>query len=262
MYLLFTDETNLTAQADHGVKFFAYGGLVIPLEQMSNLDDGIQQIRLQYGFVTSDSLKFDSNTRPSQITTAQFAEIKDKIISLCAYVGCKFLVYVVLHKIAESQGINKTVKWGADHIVGKFNHYLTQNKSKGMVFVDRLSDVGEYKFLSEKFTTGLIIKDKTVPLSNIRLFSSTCDNASNLSSAMDIILGSFRYCINRPVNEVSAKKMMKNVVKLFWADKIGDNIDPFEKGLTLRPSPKTITVPHYKKEYEDLINHINSLLKE
>jgi hypothetical protein len=129
-----------------------------------------------------------------------------------------------------------------------------------MIFVDRLSDVGEYKFLSEKFTTGLITQSKTVPLNNIILFSSTCDNASNLSSAMDIVLGSFRYCINRPLNELAAKTMIKDICKLIWADKHGEDLDPFEKGLTLRPLLEKITIPLYKKEYRTFIDHINSLL--
>lgn len=260
MYLLFTDETNLTEQTDQGVKFFAYGGLVIPIDKISIIDESIKKFRLEYGFKNTDSLKFDSNTRPANISTIKFAEIKSKIINLCIENDCKFLVYVVLHKIAEKQGINKTVKWGADHIVGKFNHYLTQKNSQGMVFVDRLSDVGEYKFLSEKFTTGLVFDSKNVPLSNIKIFSSTCDNASNLSSVMDIVLGSFRYCINRPFNELSAKVMIKDIVKLFWSDKVGENINPFEKGLTFRPKPENISVPLYKEEYESLITHINSLL--
>jgi hypothetical protein len=121
-------------------------------------------------------------------------------------------------------------------------------------------DIGEYKFLSEKFTTGLVVKDRNVELTKIKLFSSTCDNASNLSSAMDIVLGSFRYCINRPLNEDSAKIMMKNIIKLFWADSDGEDINPFEKGLTFRPTPEKILVPAYKKEYQNLIDHINSLL--
>lgn len=260
MYLLFTDETNLTENINNGVKFFAYGGLIIPMDKSSELDKSIRILREQYGLTNLDSLKFDSNTRPSGLNPQQFAEIKGKIISLCVENDCKFLVYVVLHKIAEKQGINTTVKWGADHIVGKFNHYLTLRDSKGMVFVDRLSDVGEYKFLSEKFTKGLVFPNKVVALKNITLFSSTCDNASNFSSAMDIVLGTFRYCINRPFNETSAKTMMKEIVKLLWVDKNGEHLDPFEKGLTFRPIPEKITISTYKSEYEILLKHINTLL--
>lgn len=260
MYLLFTDETNLTEQIDQGIKFFAYGGLIMPLDKMSVISDNIQKLRTEYGFKNTDSLKFDSNTRPKNITQSKFAEIKSKVIDLCVENECKFIVYVVLHKIAKKQGIGKTIKWGADHIVGKFNHYLSQKKSHGIVFVDRLSDVGEYNFLSEKFTTGLILKDKTVSLNNIKIFSSTCDNASNLSSVTDVVLGSFRYCINRPLNEEAAKKMIKELIRLLWADKDGEGIDPFEKGLTFRPNPENIKIPSYKEEYEHLIDHINSLL--
>ncbi len=261
MYLLFTDETNVSPKYDVKIKFFAYGGLVVPVEKMIELDEGISRIRTEAGYLTTDSLKFDTHTRPKNVTPEQFGEVKNKVVNLCTSLDCKFLVYVVLHKIAESQDLAKTIKWGADHIVGKFNYFLETNKSKGITVVDRLSNSGEYSFLVEKFTRGLIQKTKTTSLSNIKLFASSCDNASHLSSAMDIVLGSFRYCINQPLNEESAKKMMKNIASLLWADKIkGGNTDPFEKGLTLRPRFEDIKVASYKKEYVDLITHINSLL--
>lgn len=260
MYLLFTDETNVSPKYDSRIKFLAYGGLVINSEKLIELDEGISKIRNEAGYSSTDSLKFDTHTKPKGVTPERFAEVKNKVINLCIKLDCKFLVYVVLHKIAENQGLAKTIKWGADHIVGKFNFFLQTKSDKGQVIVDRFSDVSEYNFLSEKFTSGLILKDKTIPLSNIRLYSSSCDNASNFSSAMDIVLGSFRYCINQPFNQESAKTMMINITTLIWANKNGEIIDPFEKGLTFRPRPEDIKVLEYKQEYENLIKHINTLL--
>lgn len=78
---------------------------------------------------------------------------------------------------------------------------------------------------------------------------------------MDIVLGSFRYCINQPFNQESAKEMIKNITTLLWADKSGeDSIDPFEKGLTFRPRPEDVKSTVYKQEYKALVDHINSLL--
>lgn len=261
MYLLFTDETNVSPKHDARIKFLVYGGLIVPFDKALALDESISKIRKDSGYLLTDSLKFDSHSRPSNVSPEQFAEIKNQIINLCIDLNCKFLVYVVLHKIAENQGLTTTIKWGADHIVGKFNFFLQTNNSAGMVIVDRLSDVSEYSFLTEKFTKGLIVGDKTIPLNNIKLLSSTCDNASHFSSAMDIVLGSFRYCINQPYNLESARVMIKNITKLIWADKHEQGINPFEKGLTLRPKSEGIKVPEYKKEYNDLITHINSLLE-
>lgn len=258
MHLLFTDETNLTPDVETKVKFFAYGGLIVPLKNFLSIDEKITKLREEYGYKKTDSLKFSSKNRPKDVTPEKFAQIKDSVIDICLEEGCKFLVYVVLHEIAEKQTINKTLKWGADHIVGKFNYYLSSEKSKGFVFVDRLSDKTEYHFLSEKFTKGLLTKEKEIELKNIRLFGSSCDNASNLSSAMDIVLGAFRFCINQPSNQQPAKIMMNKVVKLLWADRTETVINPFEKGLTFRP--KTVTVPTYKAQYDSLIDQINSLL--
>jgi len=262
MYLLFTDETNTSPQYDARIKFFAYGGLIIPFDSLSELDNGIQKIRMEAGYEPANSLKFDTHSKPEHVSPEQFAKIKNDIISLCIETKCKFLVYVVLHKIAENQGINQTIKWGADHIVGKFNYFLKRNNSTGFVIMDRLPDTNEYSFFTEKFTKGLVFSNKNIPLENIRMFSSSCDNASNFNSAMDIVLGSFRYCINAPQNWGSAQKMMHNVVSLIWAERQDDHIiDPFEKGLTFRPNPEKIEVEEYKEEYTNLLKFINSLLK-
>lgn len=262
MYIFITDETNISHNNDPAIKFFVYGGLIIPLDKASLISEQIKIIRKNNGYISTDKLKFNISSKPSSVSSKQFTQVKNDIINLCLENDCKFLVYVVLHKIAENQGINKTIKWGADHIMGKFNYFLEKNNSKGLVVVDRFSDTNEYSFLSEKFTKGLIFKDKNVELKNILLFSSSCDNASNLSSAVDITLGSFRYCINQLDNKEPAKTMAKNIAKILWADKLdNDNIDPFEKGFTLRPKMSEIKNPSYKKEYDDLIKQINFLLE-
>jgi hypothetical protein len=113
--------------------------------------------------------------------------------------------------------------------------------------------------LTDRFTDGLIFSDEErVPLDRIKLFTSTCINASHASSAMDIVLGSFRYCINEPRNLPAARTMMANIIKLIWCDIQGDEIHVMEKGLIFRP--KTVAVASYKAEYDGLLEHINALL--
>ncbi len=168
------------------------------------------------------------------------------------------------HEIAKSTGIEKTIKWGADHIISKFHNYLVDRVSDGIVIVDRLAEETQYSLFVEKFTTGLVYADKTVPLERIKLYASSCDNASHLNSLSDIVIGSFRYCINNPLNSEAAKKMMGNLVQLIWGNKHRsnpDHIDPFEKGLTFRPRPEDIRVPEYKKDYDLLLENLNSLLQ-
>jgi hypothetical protein len=75
---------------------------------------------------------------------------------------------------------------------------------------------------------------------------------------MDIVLGSWRYCINNPFNEAAAKSMMADLAKLLWCDTNGEDIYAFEKGLIFRP--KDVKKAAYKAKYENLLKHMNTLI--
>lgn len=259
LHVLFTDETNLPA--DPNAKFFAYGGLIIPADQIVKLDGLIAAARIEAGYQPTDELKFETHARPKGVMVDFASKAKRAVVQACIDCGCRFIVYVVLHAIAKNTPQKELISWGADHVIGKFNYYLSQNLSHGLVVVDRLPGAAEFSYLSTKFTQGLKIKDEgTVPLDRIKLFASSCSNASHLSSAMDIVLGSFRYCINQPKNIEAAKTMMANVTRLIWHRRDGDTIHALELGLVFRP--RNIKIAEYKAEYENLIAQINSLIAD
>lgn len=257
MYLLITDETNLNASGD--VEFFSYGGLIVPAAKVPELHTRIAAIRKEYDYLPGDKLKFDTNARPRQITVGAATAAKQDVIAACIASDCKFIAYVVLHAIARKTPLEMTIQWGADHVIGKFNFFLQRNDAMGIVAMDRLPDGVEFDYLANKFSRGLKLQDgEVVDLDRIALFSSTCLNASHLSSAMDIVLGSWRYCINNPINTKAAETMMANLTKLVWCERDGDDLYAFEKGLIFRP--KEIKLPEYKAKYDALLNHINSLI--
>ena len=256
---LFTDETNLPN--DPGAKFFAYGGLIIPPERLGPLHDGIVSIRKAAGYLPKDELKFQTSARPEQVSIELCTNAKNDVVDLCVQLECKFIVYVVLHAIAKTTSVNDLVGWGASHVIGKFNYYLSTIHADGVVVFDRLPGAAEYSVLSDRFTMGLTFHDgPPVTLDRVKLFASTCINASHASSAMDIVLGSFRYCINQPKNVPAAKTMMSTISKLVWCERSGDTLYPFERGLIFRP--KEVKVEAYRREYDELLAWINELLKE
>jgi hypothetical protein len=259
MYLLLTDESNL--RQTERVKFFTYGGLIIHSSNLPALHEAIKSIREEHKYRPTDKLKFDSNSRPEHISTDEFAIIKRKVITECIRCDCKFIAYVVLHNIARNAPIEQTIQWGADHVIGKFNFFLQCNNSHGMVAIDRLPNGVEFDYLSRKFTAGLTFQgEDPVILNKIVLFSSTCINASHANSAMDIVLGSWRYCINQPFNLQAAKTMMGDLAKLLWCERDGEYLYAFEKGLIFRP--QNIRQDDYRVEYDALLTHINVLLRE
>jgi hypothetical protein len=259
MFILLTDETN-RAHSDEAT-FFVYGGLIVQLEKVPALHEAIGRIRANNGYRPGDILKFDTNSRPEHLTPAQTTEAKRQVVAACVENGCKFLAYVVHHQIARNRQIQQVVEWGANHVIGKFNYFLTVENEHGIVAMDRLPDGVEFGYLSKKFTDGLSFPDdQPVTLDRIALFSSTCINASHLSSAMDIVLGSWRYCINAPRNIDAAKEMMADITRLIWCRREGDTLHAVEKGLVLRP--KDIRAPQYKADYEALIRSINELIAD
>ena len=259
MHFLFTDETNLPN--DPTANFFAYGGLIVPPDKLTKLHESIARIRQATGYQPEDQLKFQTSARPPHVSLEQCTNAKNDVVELCVQLGCRFIAYVVLHAIAKKRPIEEVIAWGASHVIGKFNFFLNTVAADGVVVLDRLPQASEYSLLTDKFTKGLTFPDgQHVVLDRIRLFASSCSNASHASSAMDIVLGSFRYCINQPKNVPAARKMMSNITKLIWCERNGDDLYPFERGLIFRP--KDIKVERYRKEYDDLLAWINELLKE
>ncbi|MBU1339339.1 MAG: hypothetical protein KKD56_09745, partial [Acidobacteria bacterium] len=110
---------------------------------------------------------------------------------------------------------------------------------------------------------GLHLRDGTdKALSRIKLFAASCVGASHANSAMDIVLGSFRYCINNPRNIDAAKDMMGAVMTLMWHDQDGEKLCVVDRGLILRPRIQDIQAEKYKDEYTGLFDQINVLIKD
>lgn len=258
MHLLLTDETNTAATP--AAKFFVYGGLIVPIGSLPTLDERIVKARVDAGYAAADVLKFDTNSRPKHITQAAATAAKMAVIDACIELDCQFIAYVVLHAIAKNNQLIDNIRWGADHVIGKFNYFLKCTDSFGIVAVDRLPKNTEFSWLSDKFCSGLKLGDEFVMLDRIKLFSSTCINASHISSAMDIALGSFRYCINQiEPNEVT-REMMRKLSSLIWCTREGGSLYAFEKGLIFRPT--VVKHPPYQAEYDSLLNRINALISE
>ena len=259
MHILLTDETNKTPSEQ--VKFFAYGSIMFPVETLSKLDEKIRLIRVEAGYKPTDVLKFDTRVRPAQVTAAQATKAKAQVVEACKELGVKFVVCVILHDIMKNQDAAKKCYWAADYVISRFHQYLNAVKDDGMVIIDNVPEGEQYQYLTKKFTVGLEVGAKTFQLPRIKLYSSTCVGGSHACSAMDIVLGTFRFAINNPSHNVS-RPMMLNIMSLIWHTRIGDEIHTLDRGLILRPQLDKITSRKYKASYDDLIKNINALIAE
>jgi hypothetical protein len=78
MQLFLTDETNLRPSDD--ARFFAYGGLIVPMDCVVELDSAIARIRAEKGYRPTDELKFDTRTRPGQVSIANATAAKREVV--------------------------------------------------------------------------------------------------------------------------------------------------------------------------------------
>lgn len=256
MVLLFIDETN--NQPREGVKFFICGGLFCSEDSFKRIDDGINALRKRYTFQPTDILKFDTNTRPKHLTAEQATEVKAKVIDLCLENNARFAACLTHHSVVTEKQ-DQQFFWAVNTVLAVFNQHLRSINEWGICFVDNLpTKQSQYKYFVEKFCEGLKIPSgKTFPLERIRTYGATCNNASNLSSAADVVLGAFRFCVNNPAKAVTEAMMVKVAKMMHHRNILGQRVIK-EHGFMLRP--KQIQAPQYQKEYEELRAHLNTLV--
>jgi len=87
-------------------------------------------------------------------------------------------------------------------------------------------------------------------LERIMGFASTTDGASHLASIADILVGSWRYCVNEPEMDIAGKAMFPKLMDLMWKRTFNGKLYVRDFGIVLRP--QEVQVEKYKKEYDSL----------
>lgn len=254
MYVLLTDETNLQKSDD--VKFFAYGGLFFRFELLPELDSAVRAIRSKYGFKSTDDLKFNTKERPPGIDQKTYTAAKSEVLDLCVEKDCRFIAYVVHHGIANGQSSDQRLTFASDHVLKGFHDFLSETKDTGVVLMDKLPIQKGDAYFREKFQIGLTYpkSGSSVTLDRIHLYGTTGIGMSHLASLIDIVLGSFRYCINNPQSPSVAGSLFKRVLHIMWHQELNGVKTVRERGLILRPSE--IKASEYKDEYSELVESL------
>jgi hypothetical protein len=74
----------------------------------------------------------------------------------------------------------------------------------------------------------------------------------------DIVLGSFRYCVNESAKDEAGKAMFPGLVRLMWTGARDGKRYVRERGLTLRP--EVVQSRRYQGEYEELLKRLQGYL--
>ena len=101
MHILFTDETNMVPTDD--ARFFIYGGLMMPVERLRDLHRQVGRIRNDAGFNSTDVFKFNTHSKPEQVTREAHTEAKRRVLNVCRQLDCRFIAHVVHHGVIKNQ---------------------------------------------------------------------------------------------------------------------------------------------------------------
>lgn len=240
MYWFVTDETNKSPVPN---QFFIYGGLVATDEQVVEITRGVEAIRSKFGYVSGDSFKFNLKSRPDQVTIDQSRQAKTELVALLNKIGVRMIVYVILHDIAAKKADAEVMEYALNTVASSYHRLLHAEDANGVMMMDR--EDGQHNHLSKLFQTGIKIDNWSHRLDDrILFFGMSSDNASHLSSAVDIALGAFRYCVNTAGGagqEVVAKEIFPPLAELIWGVQKGDVKHIGGYGYIARPK----TVNHY-----------------
>lgn len=144
-------------------------------------------------------------------------------------------------------------------MLGKFSAFLSENRSYGCVILDNIPVKQPFVYLKEKFQTGLTFPDSPPIRLDRRLeFSQASDGTCHLCSVADVMLGSFRYCVNEPDNEEAGKVMFSALGSMMWSRERNGKKDVSDCGLVLRPA--NVQEAKHKAEYDALTQRLQGYL--
>ena len=259
MYWLFTDETNVT---DKDGAFFIYGGLIMTADQMQALNAEVVTIREKYGYLGGDQFKFQTASRPKQVSPTDFAAAKGEALALLEKHGALVVMYVVLHELARNKSVQTMTEWALNSLIAHFDlRFLSERGAVGAVCIDRLDPKFGYGYMKDKFASGVTLPDgRTEKLDRVIHYSMSCDGASHMSSLTDIAPGSMRYAVNFATGqgkEDVARAIMVPLARAMWAKQIGDVRQV--GGYGFLKYPKDVRSARFQAQYDDLIQKIGEL---
>jgi hypothetical protein len=235
MYVMLGDEADF--EQARGQKFFVYGAIFIPPDGIKPISDGIEAARVAAKYDATDSLKFAVKTCPEKVTKETFRDLKAKVIDLAIQHGVTFCAYAILHALASNQAHRELVTFGANTLLGRFDEFLSTDKDTfGFVIFDKIPIPHHYTYLREKFQVGLTFPDGNVKrLEKVVGLATIADGQSHLASLCDILVGSWRYCVNEPEMDVAGKAMFPKLMDLMWKRKLGGKLYVRDYGFGLHP---------------------------
>ena len=261
MYLLYCDESNMEERTGD---FLLYAGISIPPSSTQILFEEIEKIRNYYKVSPDFSFKF--NPGPSNLTHAEFINLKQAVLEKAEEHGVRLFAYVVLHDIARKTGLDEARRNGINAVLYHFDCYLNRKSAIGMALLDRFNDAGNQidGHVREKVAFGVkgLPYSKEKRLKNLVGVHYSAIGQSHFCSLVDIIVGSLRFAINvhsrsQQDMEPTAKALLQLLSPLFFREERDFTSTKVSK-LGFQFSPKNVRLAHFREKYIALHNFLLS----
>lgn len=131
MYFMFGDESD--HDPNRGVKFFVYGAIFVPSDQIHAISEKVKTVRREFGFAPGDQLKFQTRSKPEQIDRVSHTRAKNKVMDIAYNRGVKFAAYAILHDIARNKTPDQLIQFGLNTQLNKFDDFLIEQEEIGWV---------------------------------------------------------------------------------------------------------------------------------
>lgn len=256
MHYFVTDETNNGFVSQ---KFFIYGGLVFTDEQFVQTHHAVESIREKHGFQRGDSFKFHTHSRPAQVSIANAKLAKKELVEKLEELGIRMIVYVILHDIAQAQTDEVRTNWALNTVTWAYHRLLERENAGGLFLMDR--EDAQHQHHGRLFQHGTMFQGRSaVPVDDrILMYGMTSDGASHISSAVDIAIGGFRYCVNAAGgdgSEVVAADIFPPISRIIWGIEVGDT--KYLRNYGFHSMPKTaIRQAEYRERYAELYSKLD-----
>lgn len=255
VHVLFADETN--TEPTREAEFFIYGGVLLSADQIPDVHKGIRDIRRDLGLAHAHKEPLEFSGRPKRITADQHLDAKRAVLELLGEVDARFIAYCVHHDVARGVSVGRRNEYALNTVLWGFHRFLVREKDYGLVVLDQLRPQERY-VVSRLNADGLEMYDgDVVPMPRLTGIATAHVEWSHCLSACDVLLGAFRYCVNKP-NTAASREMFPAVAPLLWCwvDSSGRRFVR-EYGVFLRP--KEVKVPRIKARYDALVESLNRL---
>lgn len=259
VYLLYTEETSM--RRDPKSSFFIYGGMFFPLDALDGLHALVQQVRDDNGFRDADELRFSAKSCPKHIPREQHSAARRNVLNGCQQLGVRLIATVVLPGIVRGRPPGELVGWGANSALGAFEDFLEQENGTGICVFGHLPFTQPYRYIRTRFQGGVTSDDGAARrLERVQLFSLSSTGASHITSAVDIVIGFLKYCLNEKEPGETCRAMLPGLLGMMWHKRDGDSVRL--RGYGLRFSPAEVKIPAYQQQYDDLTQRLEAALKE